>query len=119
MNTNNPDQKLYNMNVAHILWLLGFVGLFGLHRLYLNQIGSGTLYFCTFGLCFVGQVMDLFTLKFMVEEANAKLNKAREINNKQKAENTTKQIDNPQPIMEELEMKLQNHNSEEPPSYQV
>lgn len=61
-----------NKSTAFVLWLLGFCGLGGLHRLYCGQIGSGLLYLCTFGFLFVGQFIDMFSLSDMVDAANAR-----------------------------------------------
>ena len=48
--------------VALILCILGFFGLGGLHRIYTGKVGSGVLYFLTYGLCFVGTILDLFAI---------------------------------------------------------
>jgi len=42
-----------------ILCLLGFVSLAGIHRIVLNQVGMGILYFLTGGLCLIGTIVDL------------------------------------------------------------
>ncbi|MBU1370999.1 MAG: TM2 domain-containing protein [Bacteroidetes bacterium] len=42
-----------------LLCLLGFVGVSGVHRFILNQIGMGILYFFTAGLCLIGTIVDL------------------------------------------------------------
>jgi TM2 domain-containing membrane protein YozV len=52
--------------------LLIFFGLFGAHRFYIGKIGSGVLYLCTFGLFYVGVVIDLFTLGTQVDLVNLK-----------------------------------------------
>lgn len=56
--------------VAFILWLLCFVGIFGLHRFYTGRFWTGLLWLCTFGLLGIGQLIDLFLLPSMVREAN-------------------------------------------------
>jgi TM2 domain-containing membrane protein YozV len=60
-------------SIAYMLWAACFVGVCGLQRLYLGKIGTGLLYLFTFGLCGVGQFIDLFTLPSMVEDANNRL----------------------------------------------
>lgn len=42
-----------------LLALLGLVGLAGIHRVLLNQIGMGILYFFTAGLCLIGTIVDM------------------------------------------------------------
>ena len=56
--------------IAYILWLLGMFGFCGIHRLYLGRVGTGILYFFTFGLFGLGQVVDLFLIPDMVKEKN-------------------------------------------------
>ena len=54
-----------------VTWLfLIFAGLFGVHRLYMGKIGTGILYFLTFGLCGVGIIYDVLTLNDQVGEQN-------------------------------------------------
>lgn len=60
-----------------LLCLLGFVGLAGVHRFVLNQIGMGLLYFFTAGLCFIGIIVDLINYKDLTFEYNR--NVAQEI----------------------------------------
>ncbi|NJM00380.1 MAG: TM2 domain-containing protein, partial [Synechococcaceae cyanobacterium SM2_3_2] len=51
----------YRVFVAYLLWILGLVGLCGLHRLYLGR-WSGLLWLGTFGLGSIGQLVDLFLI---------------------------------------------------------
>ncbi len=55
---------------AFVLWLLGLVGLCGLHRFYVGRVGTGILWLFTLGLLGVGQLFDLFFLGSMVRNAN-------------------------------------------------
>ena len=55
---------------AFLLWLLCLVGFCGLHRFYLGRFWTGLLWFFTFGLLGIGQVIDLFLLPSMLRQAN-------------------------------------------------
>ncbi len=56
-----------------ILTILGFVGFAGIHRMLLNQIGMGLLYFFTAGLCFIGTIIDLVNNQQLSFEYNQKV----------------------------------------------
>ena len=56
-----------------ILTILGFVGFAGVHRMLLNQIGMGLLYFFTAGLCFIGTIIDLVNNQQLSFEYNQKV----------------------------------------------
>ncbi len=54
-----------------ILGIIPFViGFHGISRFYYGSIGMGILYFFTFGLCYIGTVIDLINNKKMALEAN-------------------------------------------------
>ncbi|MDF1552018.1 MAG: TM2 domain-containing protein [Deferrisomatales bacterium] len=53
--------------------LLTFLGLFGVHRLYLGKWVSALLYFFTGGLFLLGYLWDFWTLNEQVNERNASL----------------------------------------------
>ncbi|NJN86445.1 MAG: TM2 domain-containing protein [Leptolyngbyaceae cyanobacterium SL_7_1] len=59
--------------MSYLLWLFGFTGLAGLHRLYNGKIGTGLLWLFTGGLLGVGQVIDLFLVPDMAEEQRVRL----------------------------------------------
>ncbi len=42
-----------------LLCAAGFLGVSGIHRFVLNQIGMGIVYFFTAGLCLIGTIVDL------------------------------------------------------------
>ncbi len=59
--------------IAYIMWAGMFMGVCGLQRLYTGKIGTGLLYMFTFGLFGIGQIIDLFLIPGMVEDANNRL----------------------------------------------
>lgn len=56
-----------------ILCLLGLVGVAGVQRFIIGNIGMGILYFFTAGLCFVGTIIDAVNHKELAMEYNAKM----------------------------------------------
>jgi len=47
----------------NVAWLLlVFLGMFGVHRLYMGKVWTGILYMLTFGLCGLGYIYDMWTL---------------------------------------------------------
>ncbi|MCX5940457.1 MAG: TM2 domain-containing protein [Cyanobium sp. LacPavin_0818_WC50_MAG_67_9] len=63
-----PERR--NLALAYGLWGLGLVGVCGLHRFYNRKPLSGTLWLVTFGFCFVGQLVDLWLMPELVDQAN-------------------------------------------------
>nr|WP_027873715.1 TM2 domain-containing protein [Spongiibacter marinus] len=53
--------------MAYVLWLFGFMGA---HRFYLGRPISGTLYFFTLGLFFIGWIIDLVLIPAMERSAD-------------------------------------------------
>lgn len=54
-----------------VTWcLLFFLGLFGVHRLYMGKIITGVIYLCSGGLFGVGFIYDVLTLNEQIEEIN-------------------------------------------------
>ena len=60
----------YREGLGYSLWCGWFVGLAGLHRIYMGKYATGLLWMCTFGLFGFGQIFDLLTMKKMVRDAN-------------------------------------------------
>lgn len=56
-----------------ILCLLGLVGVAGVQRFVIGQIGMGILYFLTGGLCLIGTIIDAINHKELAMEYNAKM----------------------------------------------
>jgi len=53
--------------VGYILWIFGFMGA---HRFYFGRPISGTVYFFTLGLLFIGWIVDLFLIPGMDRRAD-------------------------------------------------
>jgi TM2 domain-containing membrane protein YozV len=56
--------------IAYLLWFTCLIGLFGIHRFYLRRYVTGIIWFLTFGLLLVGQIVDLFLIPGMLEKEN-------------------------------------------------
>ncbi len=56
--------------VAYLLWLLGGLGVLGLHRFYLGRWITGLIWLFTGGLFFIGAIVDLFLMPGMVRVEN-------------------------------------------------
>jgi TM2 domain-containing membrane protein YozV len=57
----------------NIAWvLLVFLGLFGIHRMYMGKWLTGILYLLTAGLFLVGYIYDLWTLNQQISELNTR-----------------------------------------------
>lgn len=61
------------MAVAYLLWALSLVGICGVHRIYCRKPLSGGLWLLTLGLCYLGQLVDLFLIPDLVRQANQPL----------------------------------------------
>ena len=61
------------MGLTYLLWAMGLFGLNGVHRLYCRKPFSGGLWLLSLGLLGIGQMVDLFLIPAMVEEANRAL----------------------------------------------
>ncbi len=56
--------------VTYLLWLLGGLGVLGLHRFYLGRWASGLVWLLTGGVFLVGAVLDAFAIPDMVQVEN-------------------------------------------------
>lgn len=63
---------MYKTSVGYALWCLIFVGLGGVHRIYLGKYGTGILWLLTAGLFGIGQLVDLFRMKALVRDSNVR-----------------------------------------------
>lgn len=64
METTRPTHSLV---IGYVAWLFGFIGA---HRFYYGKPVSGTLYFFTLGIFFIGWIVDLFLIPAMDREAD-------------------------------------------------
>lgn len=53
--------------MGYIMWIFGFLGI---HRFYYGRQFSGTIYFFTFGLLFIGWIVDLFLIPKLCKDAD-------------------------------------------------
>lgn len=65
----NKKQK----STAHLLNLVAFIGIGGLHRFYLGDIGLGVAHLLTVGFCGVGTIIDIININQRVNDANVKV----------------------------------------------
>ncbi len=62
----NPNDT-HLKSVGYLLWIFGFLGA---HRFYFGRPVTGTIWFFTLGLFFVGWIIDLFLIPSMDREAD-------------------------------------------------
>ncbi|MEE4300204.1 MAG: NINE protein [Pseudomonadales bacterium] len=59
----------HSVLIGYICWIFGFMGA---HRFYYGKKITGTIWFFTLGLLFVGWIIDLFLIPSMDREADMK-----------------------------------------------
>lgn len=74
MGSSASSQRL---TLSYLLWLGGFFGFSGLHRLYNGKIASGLIWFFTLGLFGIGQFVDVFLVPGMTEDHEIRRLKAQ------------------------------------------
>ena len=57
----------HSVVMGYLLWIFGFMGS---HRFYYGRPISGTIWFFTFGLFFIGWIIDLLLIPGMNDEAD-------------------------------------------------
>ncbi|MEB3304072.1 MAG: NINE protein [Cyanobacteriota bacterium] len=62
-----------SLALSYGLWCLSLVGICGIHRIYNRKPVSGLVWLFTFGLCGIGQLVDLLLIPGMVEGVNRQL----------------------------------------------
>ena len=55
-----------------IVTLIGFIGIGGIQRFMLDQVGMGLLYLFTVGICWIGTIIDVVNYKKLTYEYNQK-----------------------------------------------
>jgi TM2 domain-containing membrane protein YozV len=60
--------------IGYILWIFGFTGS---HRFYYGKPVTGTIYFFTLGLLFIGWIVDLFLIPSMDRQADIRFRAGR------------------------------------------
>jgi len=61
------ETDTHSKTIGYILWIFGFMGA---HRFYYGRQITGTIWFFTLGLLFVGWIIDLFLIPGMDDEAD-------------------------------------------------
>ncbi|MGH8492516.1 MAG: NINE protein [Moraxellaceae bacterium] len=64
----------HSKTIGYILWIFGFMGA---HRFYYGRQLTGTLWFCTLGLFFIGWIVDLFLIPSMDRDADLRYTAGR------------------------------------------
>lgn len=64
---NMEKQNTHSIVVGYLLWIFGFTGS---HRFYYGKPISGTIYFFTLGLLFIGWLVDLFLIPKLDRQAD-------------------------------------------------
>jgi TM2 domain-containing membrane protein YozV len=64
----------HSLLVGYLLWIFGFIGA---HRFYYGKPVSGTIYFFTLGLLFVGWFVDLLLIPGMNRQADRRFSPGR------------------------------------------
>lgn len=62
METQTTPSSQPNPAIAYVLWLLCFLGFFGIHRFYSGRWVTGLIWLFTGGLLLIGQIIDLFLI---------------------------------------------------------
>jgi TM2 domain-containing membrane protein YozV len=63
----NDTAKSHNLLLGYLLWIFGFMGA---HRFYYGRQISGTIWFFTLGLFFIGWIIDLLLIPGMDRDAD-------------------------------------------------
>ena len=58
---------MHSIAIGYVLWIFGF---FGAHRFYFGKPITGTIWFFTVGLLFIGWIIDLLLIPGMARQAD-------------------------------------------------
>jgi TM2 domain-containing membrane protein YozV len=67
------SSKRKNAQEIMLFTLLGFVGVAGVQRFILGQVGMGIVYLLTAGFCWIGTIVDLVNNKSLVLKYNKEM----------------------------------------------
>ena len=70
----NIEGDTHRKSIGYILWIFGFLGA---HRFYYGKPVTGTIYFFTLGLLFIGWIVDLFLIPSMDRQADLRFRAGR------------------------------------------
>jgi TM2 domain-containing membrane protein YozV len=70
----NDNTDTHSKLFGYVLWIFGFTGS---HRFYYGRPISGTIYFFTLGLLFVGWIVDLFLIPSLARQATLRFKLGR------------------------------------------
>jgi TM2 domain-containing membrane protein YozV len=65
----SPSADTHSKVIGYLLWIFGFMGS---HRFYYGRPITGTIWFFTLGLLFIGWIIDLFLIPGMDEAADVR-----------------------------------------------
>ena len=68
------DNKTHSVLIGYVLWIFGFTGS---HRFYYGKPISGTIYFFTLGILFIGWFIDIFLIPSMSRKADLKFTEGK------------------------------------------
>lgn len=60
------QQETHSLLIGYLCWIFGFLGM---HRFYYGKQITGTIWFFTLGLLFVGWIVDLFLMPRLLAQA--------------------------------------------------
>lgn len=72
--TKPAAEHTHSVVVGYILWIFGFMGA---HRFYFGKPVTGTIWFFTLGLLFIGWIVDLFLIPAMDRAAELRYSAGR------------------------------------------